>query len=71
MSIDDLRMELTTVLEKYEQSMRRYCDKVENDRPWVASAMWQACWNFRKSLLMQINALDDDIVAAKHSKDPG
>lgn len=71
MDISELRMQLTAVLERYEESMRRYCDRVEKDRPWVSSAMWQACWNFRKGLLLQVSALDDDIREAKRSKDPG
>ena len=71
MTTDELRMELTAVLERYEDSLRRYCDKVEKDRPWVASAMWQNCWTFRKGLLMQLMALDDAHAAAKRMKDPG
>jgi hypothetical protein len=71
MTLEEMRSEMLLTLERYEESMRRYCDKVERDRPWVAENLWNSAWTFRKGLLMQIKTLEEDIAAAKNSSDPG
>ena len=70
MTLKEMQHEMLLTLERYEESMRRYCDKVEKDRPWVAENLWHSAWTFRKGLLMQLKALEEDLAAAKRSTDP-
>jgi hypothetical protein len=71
MKLDEFKQRVFTDLDTYEDSVRRYCNKVDEDRPWVGSAIWQAHWNFRKGLITQFRALQQDIIAAKQTQDPG
>lgn len=71
MRLDEFKQSVFANLDEYEDSVRRYCDKADEDRPWVGSAIWQAHWTFRKGLIMQFDALKQDIYQAKQKKDPG
>lgn len=71
MRLPEMKQEMFASLDKYEESIRRYCDKVDVDRPWVGEAIWNACWTFRKGLIMQLDALEHDLDSAKRTRDPG
>ena len=66
MTTAQLRIELITILDAYEETTRHYLRKMEEDRPEVAAAYWKAVWSFRLTLLEEHDTLVKNLKAARY-----
>ena len=66
---DRLRQRIIEALEDYEESQRRYLDKVEPDRPATAREHWDAVWEFRKTMSVALDTLTEKLHQSRFAKD--
>ena len=69
--IDTMRQDLIIVLDNYEEKVRHYITKIEQDRPGVAEAIWEAVWRHRTRILTSHDTLISELEMAKHAGDSG
>lgn len=68
---DTLRQKVIETTEEFEESVRHYCDLVDEKKPWLGNAYWDAAWQWRKEVSALLDQLQKNLHQARFTKDPG